>query len=231
MQGMFTLNVRDMIRLRKFFQVAPRAFARSISSTLNDVAFGVRRENLAVINREMIVRNPRFVESRIKVEKSRLNQGGQMHSIVGSILSPRFSGWTEQETGKESDRHRALTIMARKGDIRKQAASYARLKGGDIITSYQAGLGSVKRIYQQYAFVQLLTRNKWRKPFILGKSWNHKAGLLRLKGGKVERLQSFGENLRPKRVKWMQKGISKYIQGNRIATDWAKNVYRELARY
>ena len=223
--------MRDMIRLRKFFQVAPRAFARSISATLNDIAFGVRRENLAVINHEMIVRNPRFVGSRIKVEKSRPRKGEQTHSIVGSIISPRFSGWEEQEKGKESDRHRALTIMARKGDIRKQAASYARLKGGDFLTSYQAGLGSVPSRYQQYAFIRLLKRNKWRKSFILRKSGQYKAGLFRLNRGKVERLQTFGESLHPKRVKWMQKGIAQYIQGNRIATDWTKNVNRELARY
>lgn len=230
MQAMFDIKAQDMIRLRSMYKRAPREFAKAIARTLNDVAFGVRQENLGVINRRMTVRNPRFVASRIRVERAK-TATSNMHAVVGSVRSPRFSGWEEQESGGAPSRHRVVSLMARKGDTKQQAASYARLKRGPIITPYQVGLGSLPAKFRNTAMVRIMRRNKWKQPFILDRKGSYHGGLFRLRGARVERLQTFGVEPKPKRVMWMKDGINEYFQGDRIRREWVKNCHHVRFRY
>ena len=103
---------------------------RAVSAgTLNNLAFAAKKKAFHEIDKGMIVRNQRFVEGSLRVEKANptlemKNQKAQS----GSIKRPRFSGWVEQE-GAASHMHRAAQVASRVGESRQgQVAGKNRFK-------------------------------------------------------------------------------------------------------
>lgn len=84
----------------------------------------------------MIVRNKRFVASKIKVDKTHTRQPiSSQEAIVGSIDGPRFSGWVEQELGTKTKRTRVFTRLARRGSPTRPAQPSVRLKASNDFTT------------------------------------------------------------------------------------------------
>ena len=96
----FTLDTDDMKKYNKFMKKMPRAAGHASAEVLNRAAFKVRGLVLDRLEKNMEVRNARFVQSRIRVQRTKTSLPmNRQEAIVGSIKSARFSGWAEQEFG------------------------------------------------------------------------------------------------------------------------------------
>ena len=229
----FTLDVKDLIKLRKFYKRAPHLFARATASMLNSFAFGTRLEQLRVIRRTMKVRNDRFVKSRIRVEKAHGRNILQQESVTGSISSPRFSGWEEQELGTRTERSRVANVLARGGDFNRQVKPSLRLKPGRDFSDANDFSGH-DETSRTAALINSAKRGKTRRPFIIGRNLKGKlrslkSGLYRVRRKKLERLQSFEpKRAQPRRNRWATTGYKNYFKNTNIRHLWGRTLERIL---
>jgi len=228
---MFEINISQFIDLANKYKYAKTTLARASGATLNDIAFLAKRRMAGVISETMTVRNPRFVGSRIQVSKSRLFApvAGQ-HASVGSVAKERFTGWAEQETGQSPARERALLLLARRGDIKRQALPSARLKSSNkILHPHDVRMpGPISYRRQAYALMRMLRKSRRKTPFMLTRLSGWKPGLYQMVGGRARLVQSF-EPMHPKRVRWLEMTLSR-IQDTNIIPLWNKNLLVALER-
>ena len=111
----FEFKAEDLILLRRFYKKSPKLFGRSVTNTLNQLAFESRTALINTISEQMTVRDNRFVNRQMRVDQAKGVDIRTAESEVGSISSSRFSGWVEQETGKKPETNRAFTLLARGG--------------------------------------------------------------------------------------------------------------------
>jgi hypothetical protein len=229
----FSLDIRDLIKLRKFYKRAPHLFARATASMLNSFAFGTRKEAIKTVKQKMNVRNDRFVNSRMRVEKARGSNILQQEAVAGSIESPRFSGWEEQELGTKTQRSRVANVLARGGDFNRQIKPSLRLKPSRDFQDANDYPGKDEST-RTAAMINSAKLGKLRRPFIIGKKLKGKlrtlkAGLYRVRRKKLERLQSFEpRNPQPKRIRWMTIARKEYFKKTNIKHLWGRTLERIL---
>ena len=224
---LFTVDNKDLKKILKFFRQSPERFAKATGSMLNDFAFGTRNTSIEVINENMTVRNIRFVMSRMRTEKShqRMPMESQQ-STVGSITSPRFSGWKEQQTGQKTARERTITLLGRMRRKTRKLVRTARLKDVGRFESYHKYPGR-GREQKNIIMMQKLDRQRWKKPFIISGKKGMVAGLYKFRRRKPRLLQVFEpKKLQPKRIPWMEDAIRRYFQRQDIHRLWARTLRR-----
>jgi hypothetical protein len=238
MADLFSMDAKDLIKLRKIYKRMPKTFNKAAAGTLNAFAFGTRKHSSDTIDREMTVRNPKFIHGSLKVDKAKGNVPlSRMESITGSIFRPRFTGLAEQELGKPMARNRALTSAARAGNTQSQAKGWARLKPNAKYPSPNKttglktkenrsfslqGLTGAKRIL---AFFHILSESKRDQTFIIRRRFGKfKRGLYRFRRGSIRKLQEFDVSKRPKRVKWLTMGRRRYFDSVDIGAVWAGQI-------
>jgi hypothetical protein len=225
-ETLFEVDLSDLKSFERFLRKAPRAFARATGSLLNEFAFGTRVEAFYEIASKMTARNPRFIASRIQVTKaSKSAPISSQVSIVGSVPTDRFSGWTEQQFGKSTARKRVINMLARMGNIKRQAIPKARLKPGVDILNYAdirlKGPSSPER--QSLVMLQMLARAHSREPFLLTRKSGMTPGLYRFQGGKPKLLQTF-EKKQPHKIPWITYARVRYFREHDIQALWAKSL-------
>lgn len=229
----FTLDVKDLIKLRKFYKRAPHLFARATASMLNSFAFGTRTQAIKTIKQKMTVRNERFVNSRMRVERARGSSILQQEAIAGSIESPRFSGWAEQELGTPTSRTRVANVLARGGNFNRQIKPSLRLKPGRDFPDANDFKGGDETT-RTATLINSAKRGKTRRPFIIGKNLKGKlrtlkSGLYRVRRKKLERLQSFEpQKVQPKRIRWMTIARKEYFKRTNVKRLWGRTLERIL---
>jgi hypothetical protein len=219
----FEFKPADMLLLRKFYKRAPNEYKRVMANMMTAFAFGTRAVSLNIIRKHMVVRNNRFVNSRVRVQKA---VSGRMRAIVGSVRGPRFTGWEEQE-GAPTQRTRVFGIMARRGDIHRTAIGVSRLKpGADHIEpdDYQ---GRTER-FRNTAMLMDIRRRKIKKPFVIRRHSKIKPGLYRFVRNKLQMLQRFKFRKQPQKVKWMSGAVPLYMTRGRVRNEWAKSIRHVL---
>jgi hypothetical protein len=243
----FGLNARDLVRLRKFFLKSPKQFAIAARNVINEMAFEARRQGFKTIDRQMTVRNPKFVKGSLWVDLQRGNPPlRSVQSEFGSIRRKRFTGWEEQETGRSkgsrNDKFRQATLEARLGIISKQMTLKARMKPGPPIPS------SRTRVRSQWRFADTpnlnratmmliqLSRENFKGPFIIDDNPKFPTGLYRFKGRKAGRkrirlMQLFATRKpRVRRVKWLSGAAEKVSEANNLRELWGRAVRRALPK-
>ncbi len=232
MNQLFDISIPNLINLKRFYKKAPKKFQKASANVLTSFAFGTRAEAMNVIKSKMVIRNPRFINSRLRVSKAfgSTNIGSQQ-SEVGSIPAQRFTGWIEQQTGKMPAKNRIFTLLARRGDITRQALPSARLKPGNKYISSDEFTGKTpnKRII---AMLQILGRKGYKKPFIIRRGNKFKKGLYKFKGSgknkKILALQLFRTNKRPKKLEWLTMARDNYFRKNDVNKVWEKSLKQIL---
>jgi len=228
MPDIFQINKRDMRHLIKFFKNAPRDFQRASAGTLTTFAFEARKSIIGAIEDNMTVRNPKFVSSRVQVNKAKPGPLSSQVSEVGSVATARFSGWVEQQRGTQSTQSRIFTLAARNEDWNKKMSKASKLQSGSNILTE----GDVEGQTKQSRRMNLIRRAKRdKRPFILGKTGNKKGGLYRFKRNKLNRLQTFGEKPKPKRIKWLDIGINRFEKIVNVRKIWGNQLDFVLKRY
>ena len=230
MAELFDIKQRDIFRLARFYRRAPRQFGRATGGMLNEFAFGVRREAFNEIERRMKVRNPRFVNSRLRVHRAVFAQAiDQQYSETGSISSPRFSGWKEQQLGTRAKRTRVSTLFARGNQSRQIKPAYRLKPAKDFVSSDDYKGSSQHRVIAMLAH---LKRKKYNRPFIVKRGHRKlKPGLYKYSRSKLRRIQNFQptrKQRQPRRIPWLTGARDRYFSGVSMRRLWTNQLRRVL---
>ena len=229
---MFEMEAKDIVTLIRWYRNAPKQFARASGTLLNNLAFGARASMLEEIDRGMVVRNKRFVASKIRVHKSHTRQPiSSQEAIVGSVDGPRFSGWVEQELGKKTDRTRVFSMLARRGSAFRPAQPSARLKPSNDFPTPDDYPG-LDENHRAVVMLQSLGRQNYRKPFVIKGHRRIKPGVYRFGGGKrgkkqIHVLQQFkAKTVQPRRFRWLSLGYMGYMRRVHLGREWSRVITR-----
>jgi hypothetical protein len=225
---MFQVDKIGLYKLEQFYKRAPKQFRVASASMLNHFAFGTKKTTFGVLFDRMIIRDQRFVKSKIRVKMaSKRAPVRNQESIVGSIEDDRFSGWIEQETGKKVDKKtggtRTFSLAGRRGSKKRKALQRARMKPeNDLIKPedfrHQDGHHRVLRMLKE------LSAKREKKPF---KVYGHNSmapGVYAFKGRKLTMLQRFSTSKQPDRVPWMQLARTRYFRSTNMQHLWGKTI-------
>lgn len=230
----FKMDRKDLDKLGKMLNESPKSVKYVTAGVLNSLAFGMRKNDVEEISASMIIRNRRFVESAIQVDKARAGRIENQIAIVGSVKRDRFSGWSEQENGKDVSKSRAATTEARGGNPQSQVKPKARMKSGNKF--YKPSQFQGKNDRSRFMSMMRILGSRGGGEFLLSESYNGlkrelPKGLYRLKHGKIKLLQSFKKPQKPNRNQWQSRAMRKLEQNNDMAKIWAENIERVMARY
>lgn len=215
----WNIDLTEMNGLRKWYRNQPRLVQRGSAQLLNDFAFGVRKQAIQHIGRVMIVRAQAFVASRLRVTKtSGATPIGSQRSITGSIASERFSGWTEQEKGTPTSRHRFATLAGRGGDKHKKIRPGVRLKpSNEVITIADAkpvgGRGNGPGTTNYGGFVAMMLREKENRLIRM------KGSIYKRKRNKLEHVQTLRAK-QPKPLRWLRQSRAIYFKTHNPQDMW-----------
>ena len=231
---MFNVNQKDLKRLRGFYaRKGPSLFQVTTAEILNAHAFGTRKKSLGQIERGMNVRNPRFVQSRLRVSKARPKPINRQFSEVGSIATRRFSGWVEQELGTRTERTRLFSIGARRGSWGKQAISEARARPGNrFIGPNDFNINAKTEEHRIAIFLRIMFKTKEKKPFIVPRRYKRMPkGIYKRVGNKLRRYQNLEpKRVQPKRFKWLTNARNDYAKSVNVERLWASKITRVIRR-
>jgi hypothetical protein len=214
---------------------------------LNNIAFGSRDSIIREIHDHLIVRNPGFVRSAVTVQKNQnwTDIRGQF-STVGSIEKgknpkTRFSGWTEQQTGKPTRRKRVATLKARSNSKSKRIKAGARMRRPFLSPDRypkRRGFKGKNMDHRILVMLRTLQRQKYSAPFIITGHSKIPPGLYQFTKGEnqygqrnMSMLQSFNpQHKQPKRVLWMTSGVAKWFLTHDLNREFIKVSRRLINR-
>lgn len=223
---MFEMTFLDVRRLKKFYKKAPRQFSRASANLLDSMAFSNRKESKQIIEDKMTIRNKRFVNASLRVQKTKKNQSiNNQESIFGSLQRDRFSGWKEQEFGTQPEQDRIFTVLSRNENWSKPVLPSNRLKPSNVFVTPNDYEGKNKE-HRANVMLQILSRKKYKKPFLISGHKKVKKGLYRFVNEKIRRVQSFEKKKKPKRIRWMRIGTIRMGKGNAIRSMWSESIKR-----
>lgn len=227
----FTIKSPDLKNLEKFYKKAPRKFAQASAGMTNNLAFQTRNAALINIASDMNIRSDRFVNSRMRVDRARAVPISRQRAEVGSLPTSRFSGWIEQETGKEPKRNRTFGIAARRGKEKNTASAKARLKpSNQFFTPNNFDLShAADADHRTQIFLQLMSKEFANKPFVMRRNYRkmRKGIYVFSKRGKLKQLQSF-DKMRVKRKQWMRPAAHKINTKANVRKQWARAINHVL---
>jgi len=225
----FEFKAEDLILLRKFIKNPLSYFGRSVTNTLNQLAFESRTALINTISEQMTVRNNDFLNKKMKVKPEKGIDIRTAESEVGSISGPRFSGWIEQETGKKPETNRTFTLLARGGNEQNQARPKARAKPSNNFAKISDFTIKAKsRQHRLIIFLQMMVDQK--KQFIMPRKYKRMGrGIYRIKRKKIVAVQRFGP-VKVRKAPWMKPTIQREIDTKSIRSIWASNINRVLPR-
>ena len=230
--NIFTMDKTDLKKLEKFMHDAPREFRQASAGVLNSLAFATRKNDIKNIRDSMIIRNRRFVESSLRVDKARSAPIDKQIALAYSIHRQRFSGWEEQQEGGRQVK-RTNTLAARKGNKRATMISKARLKPDNKV--YRPEQFQGKSLKQRFQFMMRVLGSRGGGEFKLTSSIPTKRGILarglyQLKNSKITKFQSF-KHATVKRNPWRTKSLRQLNYSTDIARVWNESIHRVVNRY
>lgn len=175
---------------------------------LNNTAFRLRQRMIDEISGSMTIRDQNFLKRSILFQKATVSG---MVAEVGSVMRPRFSGWSEQQTGKTKGkpRKRFGTLTARRGKKRNKISGKFRAKSSNdfIRPSNRKGL-SDNSGRDVMIFLQILKRRKYKPPFFIPISYKRlQKGFYIFVRGKLKRAQGFNPQ-DTQRNAWMTRAVN-----------------------
>jgi hypothetical protein len=229
MPDLFAMDDKDIKRLLKFYKKFPQKFQWATANILNDFGFVTRQAQIEAIQETMQVRNDRFLNSSMRVVKTRGSISVLSQKvIIGSRVRPRFSGWREQIEG--GGKKRLSTVAARGGNFATTIRPRYRLKPQFKFPKPSQYPGRKYRD-RLYAMLNILRRQKYKRPFMIpiGDS-KLKSGLYRFAGKRLFRLQRFFRApVHIRRIDWRMRGIEDFNhwRGTTTMKDlWIKSLRR-----
>lgn len=221
----FSFSATDMILLRKMFKKAPMKMRRVTAGVLTGQAFAMRPVIFKVLNKEMEIRSPRFVRSKVRVEKARSTTINAQSSKAGSIFSDRFTGWKEQQFGKESKEAKIYTRFSRGGSwAGKVRPKLRRRQTNPLWRPSDFNIRARSEKHRLIIFLQMLDKKKITDRFFMpDKLGRMQRGIYKMERGRIRRV-SKDEFQKPRKIAWMDKSIDLLLREVNIKELYADNV-------
>lgn len=210
----FKIDDRD---LRKFQDLMgnefPKGFKRVTAEYLNTMAFEQRKENKKNLEQQLTIRDQRFLNSSLRVEKTRPLPINQQIAYSGSIRWEGGTGWKEQQTGKRTERKHATTPSARGGNKRSKVLPKYRFNKATPVTpgQYQGNFQFMMRVLGSrgggtfYLNEMIKTKRGQLVPglwLLIKKTKDETTKKTRTIGGKLVLLQKRDKTQSIRRTKW-----------------------------
>lgn len=203
--------------LKKFSQLIgkdmPKGFQKVVASYLNTMAFEQRTANKKNLEQKLTIRDQRFLNNSLRVEKTKPVSINQQIAYSGSIRWQEGTGWEEQQTGKRPERKHAITTSARGGNFKAKALPKYRLNKANPVKpqQYRNNFQFMMRVLGSRGGGQFYLDNtiKTKKGQLVAGLWlmikkttDKTTGRKRTFGGKLILLQKKDKNQNIRRVKW-----------------------------
>ena len=206
------MNVKiDDRDLKKFHQLIgkdmPKAFPKITASYLNTMAFEQRTANKKSLEEKLTIRDQRFLNNSLRVEKTKPVSINQQIAYSGSIRWEGGTGWEEQQYGKKPERKHAITTSARGGNFKAKALPKYRLNKANPVKpqQYRNNFQFMMRVLGSRGGGQFYLDNKikTKKGQLVAGLWLmiKKSGRKTI-GGKLILLQKKDKLQNIRRVKW-----------------------------
>jgi hypothetical protein len=233
--AIFSVEISSLSDLADIFEEAPKKFTVATGMLLNKFAFGTRDEALRLMPQIMTIRDIKFLNRQLQVQKSKFRGAlGDLVSIFGSVHAPRFTGWKEQQLGKKTPRHRVFTTLGRVGGTTKGKASRGvRLRDLAKFPRPEDYSGQSDE-HRVIVMLRSLQRQKFGRPFIVHGHRKISPGVYKFKGRgskkkprPIKILQSFKpRKAQPRRIDWLLKSRHKYFAGVNTFRIWEQVLKR-----
>ena len=223
----FSFSSADMILLRKLFKRSPRQMQRVTAGVLNDQAFQMRPVIFKVLSRNMEIRDTRFAKSRIRVDKARPTSINSQSSEVGSIFSDRFTGWEEQQTGKQSKGAKVYTKFSRRGSwSNKVRQNLRRRQKNPLWRPSDFNIKAKSERHRLIVFLQMINSKRITDRFFMpDKLGRMTRGIYTMNKGKIRKIVE-DKFQKPHKIAWMDKSIDQMLRSFNIKKSYAENVER-----
>jgi hypothetical protein len=213
----FIFDDRGIKQFAKDLQTMERKHRVATAFYLNEQAFGHREALIKdVFPKKMTIRNRTFLRRALQVQRTgtRTPTAAQ-EALSGSVSipgAPSFTGWIEQQHGRQGKRKHVGLVAARGGSRKRAILRRNRMLRGKRFQHPQDVSGKFKnKHHRAVAFVAIMQRTKALRnaPFILAGHDSLSDGLYVLRGAKKRpmRVQSFEVDNSVKTVRWSQLGV------------------------
>lgn len=235
MADTFYIDKNSKRKFKKQLSKLQRKFVGAAGMTLNDFAFGARKEYVDVIHSRMQVRNTGFIKRQLWAEQAKFSQGiNHMQSKAGSRDKNNFSGWREQIEGSRMKRDKAITLAARGGSSGRRVKPSVRMRKGKNWKQPRHYKGRGMR-GKADAMLQQLGREGYRQPFVIYGHRTLPSGLWMFGGGPRDRrrlvaLQLFGERAKVRRLMWMPIANKLYFNSNPPGRTWERHAKKQFSK-
>ena len=180
----------------------------------------------------MIVRNKRFVSRQMRVDRAFQGPMSSQRAEVGSLITDRFTGWREQETGESPDRSRSIGLAARRGNKQNKAYGGARLNPNtNFETESDVNItNAVNADHRTLIFLNIINKRRDSKPFVMTRKYKGiKKGLYKFtKPGRLKKLQAYDSPPETEKKQWMKPAKEDVMNKVNIRKQWAKAINRVL---
>ncbi len=224
----FSMSTGDLKALARLFKKSPRKMAQVAAGVLNTEAFGLRTSILKTLDKEMTIRSPGFVKSRVRVVKARTGPINSIESETGSIFSDRFSGWKEQQFGTASNREDVPTRFSRGGSWqgRMRASLRSRQKNPMWRMSDFNITNAKNKKHRLIIYLQMLDQRKIRQRFFFpGRLGKMQPTVYKLQGSNFRSIYNPKQKVKKtKRILWMNKSIDLLLKEVNPQSIWERNV-------
>lgn len=227
----FEMDPKSRRQFARWMVDAPKKVRGATGMMLNEFAFQTRAEAIRFWRVDQTTRNKRFVETRLRVDKTRLN--APIHSQQSSTFSTdanRFSGWGEQEHGTKTKRERVATRKGRAGSFKRKITKKARFRKR-FKSPRDMGTSSAYIQNAHHAAQVMLIwsrRNLGDEPFLIFGHRDMQPGLFMWRGTKLVRLQyTHSSKAQPRGVKWMSISTRRMFRKNSLPGMWEKVIKKQ----
>lgn len=218
----------------KLMRESPKQFSYAAAGVMNTLAFQTRTNDIRNLSSTMTIRDPRFLNNSLRVDKAK---GGRnialLEAHVYSVKRERFSGWEEQETGKQKDRKRAGTLASRGGNKSAKMKSTARFKSANKF--YRPSQFHAKTEKGQFMFMLKVMATRGGGEFLLDSKVPTKRGALgkglySFRKNKITRLQKLDGIAKTRQTHWRTHSINQLnsLDLNKV---WSDNVDHVLSNW
>jgi hypothetical protein len=223
---MLKADQKELEQYEKMLELGPRKMTGVIAKVLNKQAMSTKFQHMPwALEKAFTIRDKRFMGRQLWVNKASLTKSPDVNfseagslEIKGGGNKGAFTGWSEQQEGKRSEKDRTATQASRIGGAFKgkmKRGARMRNTGQFRKTSdYQTA-----RSKAQAMFFMLKESRAKKLNFIIerkdanaGKMKTLEPGLYGWKGKKLLMLQAFDKHYDPKKVDWRGNALKRLIK-------------------
>jgi hypothetical protein len=229
----FEMDQSSIKKLSKFFKESPKLFQQASANVLNNLAFQTRKNDIRNLSANLIIRNKRFLESSIIVQKAKPVSLEKQVAIVATLQRGGFTGWAEQEGRSTKDKPRTSTLAARGGNKRGVIKQQYRLRRSNKFYKPESFAG--KNIKQQFGFMMKVLNTRGNAQFLLSHDIQTKRGTLgkglySLQKHKIMRVQTF-KSSQIKQYRFRTESIKQLRFSTDIKSLWQEGINRAVNKY